>query len=270
MRPHLELLARLLVHVRGSQHRPSADRCRQEHGTGHARPGASDGLDDLLDRAVQEAVVVGPQADPDLPDRSVRTTALLHDLRDDARPHRAAPSADREPQLLLHRNRRDQLHRHRHVVPGITISTPPAACTPPSRPSSGSRTAAGTLEERRVPPPSSFASTYTSALNVLVRHDRPRLRQHLPPLHLVLVDPRNSAPTLSPACPSSSSLPEHLHPVTTLFRAASCIPTISISSPPSRSPLDPPRHHRPPPVMLKMSSTGIRNGLSTGRIGVGM
>ena len=42
---------------------------------------------------------------------------LLRDLRDHARPHRPPPLPNREPQLLLHRNRRDQLDRHRHVVP---------------------------------------------------------------------------------------------------------------------------------------------------------
>ena len=83
--------------------------------------------------------------------------------------------------------------------------------------------------------------------------------------------PRSSAPTLSPACPSSSSLRNISTPVTTLFRAASCIPTISISSPTFTIPRSiRPVTTVPRPVMLKMSSTGIRNGLSTGRVGVGM
>src|SRR5437667_3786028 len=42
---------------------------------------------------------------------------LFRHLRDDAGPHRPPPLPDREPQLLLHRHRRDQLDRHRHVVP---------------------------------------------------------------------------------------------------------------------------------------------------------
>src|SRR3989454_453862 len=41
---------------------------------------------------------------------------LLQDLGDDAGAHRAAALADREAQLLLHRDRRDQLDRHLPVV----------------------------------------------------------------------------------------------------------------------------------------------------------
>ena len=37
---------------------------------------------------------------------------------DDAGADRAAALADGEAQLLVHRDRRDQLHRHLHVVPG--------------------------------------------------------------------------------------------------------------------------------------------------------
>src|SRR3990172_7275786 len=83
--------------------------------------------------------------------------------------------------------------------------------------------------------------------------------------------PRSKQPTLSPACPSSRSLRNISTPVTTDF-FVSRIPTISISSPPLPTPpppprllrlpdphnldlfphlhappLDPPRHHRPPP-----------------------
>src|SRR5438128_8582166 len=42
---------------------------------------------------------------------------LLRDLRDDAGTHRPPPLPDRKPQFLLHRHRRDQVDRHRHVVP---------------------------------------------------------------------------------------------------------------------------------------------------------
>src|SRR5262245_44114701 len=41
---------------------------------------------------------------------------LLDDLGDDAGADRAAALADGEAKLLLHRNRHDQLNRHRHVV----------------------------------------------------------------------------------------------------------------------------------------------------------
>src|SRR5256886_7131257 len=44
-------------------------------------------------------------------------SALLQDLGGHAGADGAAAFADREPQLLLHRNRRDQLDRHLRVVP---------------------------------------------------------------------------------------------------------------------------------------------------------
>ena len=76
---------------------------------------------------------------------------------------------------------------------------------------------------------------------------------------------------MSPACPSSSSLRNISTPVTTVFRVASCIPTISISSPTFTIPRSTrPVTTVPRPVIVKMSSIGIRNGLSTGRGGVGM
>src|SRR2546426_676759 len=49
--------------------------------------------------------------------RSDLAHRLLRDLRDDAGTHRPPPLPDRKPQLLLHRHRRDQVDRHRHVVP---------------------------------------------------------------------------------------------------------------------------------------------------------
>ena len=82
--------------------------------------------------------------------------------------------------------------------------------------------------------------------------------------------PRSSAPILSPACPSSSSLRNISTPVTTDLRVSS-IPTISISSPTFTIPRSTrPVTTVPRPVIEKMSSIGIRNGLSTGRGGVGM
>ena len=75
---------------------------------------------------------------------------------------------------------------------------------------------------------------------------------------------------LSPACPSSSSLRNISTPVTTDLRVSS-IPTISISSPTFTIPRSTrPVTTVPRPVIEKMSSIGIKNGLSTGRGGVGM
>src|SRR5262249_36816302 len=72
-----------------------------------------------------------------------------------------------------------------------------------------------------------------------------------------------NAPMLSPACPSSRSLRNISTPVTTLFRAWSCIPTISISSPTFTIPRStPPPTTLPPPPTPQMSSTRPKNRLS--------
>src|SRR4029450_10137798 len=114
---------------------------------------------------------------------------LLRDLRDDAGAHRAPPLADREPQLLLHRHRLDQLDRHRHVVPRHHHLHPARQRAHPRhvrRPEVELRPVP--VEERRVPPPLVLPQHVHLRLELLVRLDRPRLRQHLPPLHLVLVN----------------------------------------------------------------------------------
>ena len=82
--------------------------------------------------------------------------------------------------------------------------------------------------------------------------------------------PRSRSPTLSPARPSSRIFLNISTPVTTTLRVA-LTPTISISS----LILTMPRSMRPVatvprPLIPKTSSTGIRNGLSTARSGVGM
>src|SRR2546423_3307629 len=59
---------------------------------------------------------------------------LLQNLRDHPRPHRAAALADREAQLLLHRDRRDQLDRHLRVVPRHHHLHPPPPLPPPPPP----------------------------------------------------------------------------------------------------------------------------------------
>src|SRR3990172_2689701 len=56
--------------------------------------------------------------------------SLLLDLGHDARAHRPTPLPDREPQLLLHRDRRDQRHIHRHVVPRPHPLHPPPPRAP--------------------------------------------------------------------------------------------------------------------------------------------
>src|SRR5712664_1735661 len=63
---HLELLARGLVDVGAPQHGPAVDDGREQHGARDARAGPPHGLDDLLDRPIEELMVVRLEADPDL------------------------------------------------------------------------------------------------------------------------------------------------------------------------------------------------------------
>src|SRR5262245_51746703 len=60
----------------------------------------------------------GPYRFPRISLRSIRATnrASLYDLRHHAGADGAAALADGEAKLLLHRDRHDQLDRHRHVV----------------------------------------------------------------------------------------------------------------------------------------------------------
>src|SRR5215470_4365426 len=63
---HLELLTRGLVDVRRAQHRPAIDDGRQQHRARDASARAPYGLDDLLDRPIQEMMIVGLQPDANL------------------------------------------------------------------------------------------------------------------------------------------------------------------------------------------------------------
>src|SRR5262245_40267304 len=66
VRANLELLARLLVHVRRAQHGELVDLGRQRHGAGDAGPGALGGVHDLTGRLIQQPVIVGLQPNSNL------------------------------------------------------------------------------------------------------------------------------------------------------------------------------------------------------------
>src|SRR6266849_9222804 len=117
-------------------------------------------------------------------------SALLQDLGGHAGADGAAAFADRKPQLLLHRDRRNQLDRHLRVVPRHHHLHPRRQLHPPRhvrRPEVKLRPIP--LEKRRVPPPPFLRQHLPFTLKLRVRRDRPRLRQHHPPLHLVLLPP---------------------------------------------------------------------------------
>src|SRR5207245_742114 len=134
---------------------------------------------------------------------------LLHDLPHPPRAPRAAALADREAQLLLHRDRRDQLDRHLRVVPRHHHLHPPRQLHRPRhvrRPQVELRPVP--LEKRRVPPPPLLRPHVHLPLDLRVRRDRFRLRQHPPPPHLLLLLPTHHQPPPLPSPP----------PVTSLFR----------------------------------------------------
>src|SRR5205809_5709563 len=99
-------------------------------------------------------MVVGLQADADLLVGGQGRHRLLRDLRDDAGTHRPPPLPDRKPQLLLHRHRRDQVDRHRHVVPRHHhLPPPPPPPPPPPAPPPHLHLRPLPAPKRRVPPP---------------------------------------------------------------------------------------------------------------------
>src|SRR5438105_4578802 len=165
-------------------------------------------------------------------------SALLQDLGDHAGAHRAAAFADREPQLLLHRNRRDQLDRHLRVVPRHHHLHPRRQLHRPRhvrRPQVKLRPIP--LEKRRVPAPLVLRQHIHFTLKLRVRRDTLRLRQHHPPLHLVLLPPPPHGPAAVPRLPPPQQLPVHLRPPP--------LPPLVRPQPRPR-PATPPRHPHPP------------------------
>src|SRR3989304_4446981 len=136
----------------------------------------------------------------------------------------------------------------------MSATTPAPTVRPPSRIANRSSfsSATGVLSSTPTapvcPPPSSFVSTYTSALNVRCGLIDPGLASTCPRSTSSLSMPRNSAPILSPPCPPSQSFRNTSTPVPPLFTPPHPPPHI-----PPRLPLVqelpehlPPRHHRLP------------------------
>src|SRR5579864_2251759 len=137
---------------------------------------------------------------------------LLDDLGDGAGADRVAAFANREPQPLLQRHRRDQAHFHTHVVSrhhhlhsrrqlhvSRHIRRPKVKLRPVP------------CEERRVPPSLFLRQHVRLRLELRVRRDRPRLRHHLPPLHFFLFRSPQQQPYVVSRYPFIQKLPEHLH-----------------------------------------------------------
>src|SRR5258705_3203021 len=113
---------------------------------------------------------------------------LVHDLRDPARAHRPPTLPNREPQLLLHADRLDQLDRHRHVVPRHHHLHPRRQRAHPRhvrRPQVKLRPIH--LQKRRVPPPPPPPQPAHIRPPLLLQPDSPHLCPHPPPLRRALV-----------------------------------------------------------------------------------
>src|SRR5258708_36554154 len=66
MRANLELLARLLVDMRRTQHGEFLDLGRQRNRPAHPRTRALGRVDDLARRLIENAMIIGPEADADI------------------------------------------------------------------------------------------------------------------------------------------------------------------------------------------------------------
>src|SRR6059036_2481647 len=174
-------------------------------------------------------------------------SALLQDLGGHAGADGAAAFADRKPQLLLHRDRRDQLDRHLRVVPRHHHLHSRRQLHRPRhvrRPQVKLRPIP--LEERGMAPPFLLREHVHLALKLRVRRDAPRLRQHHPPLHLVLLDAPEEEPHVVPRLPLLQQLSEHLHPRHHRLLVRPKPHHLHFLLHLHLPPLDPPRRHRPP------------------------
>src|SRR3989441_2529026 len=173
---------------------------------------------------------------------------LLRDLRDDAGPPRPPPLPDRNPHLLLHRHRRDQVDRHRPVVPRHHHLPPRRQRhhpRPVRRPKIELRPVP--VEKRRVPPPLLLAQHRRLGLAPLARGDAPRLREHLPALYFLFVDAPEQTANIIPRLPLVQQLPEHLHPCHHRLARLPKPHDLHLFPHLHHPPLHPPPHHRPPP-----------------------
>src|SRR5208337_5291165 len=102
--------------------------------------------------------------------------------------HRVSTFADGEAQPFLHGDGRDQRNLQVHVVPRHHHLCPRRQRRHP-RHVRGPKVKLRPVprEERRVPPPFFLRQNVYLALELGVRRDRPRLRQHHPPLHFFLL-----------------------------------------------------------------------------------
>src|SRR2546422_9864027 len=107
-----------------------------------------------------------------------------------------------------------------------------------------------------MPPALPLGQDVHLTLKLRVRRDAPRLRQHHPPLHFLLLDAAEQEPHVVPRLPLIQQLAEHLHPrhhhllVRPKPHHLHFLPHLHLPplAPPRRPRAAPPtRAHRPPP-----------------------
>src|SRR5512144_1722912 len=145
------------------------------------------------------------------PSSIVPRFALLDHLGDNAGAHGPAALTDGEAKALVHRNRRDQLHAARHIVARhhhLDALGELHHSRHVRRPEIELRTVA--VEERRVPPALFLRQDVRLRLELRVRRDAPRLRQHHPALHFFLLDTAQEDTHVVTGLALIQKLPEHL------------------------------------------------------------
>src|SRR2546427_3979240 len=137
VREHLEVLARILVLVRGPDHRIDVALGGQRHGADDLGSGAGDVLDDVASRHIQHAVVVGPELDTDLRSRHGPRAPLPSSL-DYFRIFVTRPAPTVRPPSRIAKRRPSSMAIGAisstvisTLSPGITISTPSGRAADP-------------------------------------------------------------------------------------------------------------------------------------------
>ena len=154
--------------------------------------------------------------------------------------------ADGEAQALVHRDRRNQVDLHRHVVARHHHLRPVRQLDRPRnvrRPEIELRTVV--REKRRVTPALVLRQDVRLRLETRVRRDRARLRQHLAALHLVALRPTKQNAHVVARLALIQQLPEHLDARAHRLRRLADADDAHVVANLHNAALDPPRHNRP-------------------------
>src|SRR6056297_3664755 len=173
---------------------------------------------------------------------------LIDDFRYHAGAHRAAALADGEAQSILHGDRCNQLHHHLHVVARhhhLGALRQLHRTRHVRRAEVELRTIA--LEERRVSAALLLRQNVHLGLELRVRRDRTRLRQHLAALHLVTLRASEQHAHVVARLALVQQLPEHLHTSAGRLRRILDTDDLHLVSHLDDAPLDAPRDHRAAP-----------------------